>query len=72
MGPDVVMVIFIPGQLLVMFFKVERDVLDFVELFPMGSATSLYSSIELWLTWRVLKQQDLSSFASLFKLIHEL
>jgi len=48
-GPDVVMVIFIPGQLLVMFFKVERHVLDFVELFPMGSVAPLYSSIELWL-----------------------
>ncbi|MFA4926766.1 MAG: hypothetical protein WC524_08975 [Candidatus Aminicenantales bacterium] len=37
--------IFIPGQLLVMFFKVERDVLDFIELFPMGPVASLYSSI---------------------------
>jgi len=31
-GSYMVMVIFVPGQLLVMFFKVERYVLDFIEL----------------------------------------
>jgi len=33
MGPYLVMVILIPGQLLVMFFEVERFVLEFVKLF---------------------------------------
>jgi hypothetical protein len=71
-GPDMVMVIFIAGQLLVMFFKVERDILHFIELFPMGPVATFYSTITLWLAGRVLKEQDLSSPTSLFKLIHEL
>ena len=71
-GSYIVMVIFIFSQLLVMFFKVERHVLDFVELFPVGPVATLHSTIALWLAGRVLKEQDLSSPTSLFKLIHEL
>jgi hypothetical protein len=55
------MVMLIAGQLLVMFFEVERHILDFIELFPVGSIASFHSTIMLWLAGRVLKQQDASS-----------
>jgi len=66
------MVIFIFSQLLIVFPAVERDVLDFVELLPVGPVTPLHTSVDLGPAGRVHEQHDLGSPAGLFELVHEL
>jgi hypothetical protein len=72
MGPDIIMAIFILSKLLVMVSDVERDIFHFVKLLPVSPIAPLDTSVHLRVSRGIKEQQDLSSPASLFELIHEL
>ncbi len=65
MRPYIVIILFIFGQLLIVFPAVERDVLYFVELLAVGPVTTHHPAVDLGPAGRVDEQQDLSSPAGL-------